>query len=226
VGEYGSMLFYPQARGDLLNTPTDVLAATNDGQHILGATVTNSGAMLTDIGVTIPSTECQQTTATDPTTNQMIETLLPLATNPTLQATLNLKIDATAINQVVTSPVSNLAFVTYTNNGSTPGAALPYYVPGSGAVNYVALTGTSVTAPVAGAFSPDNTLFFVSTAGDNLVHYISIPSSGTAKPTDTQQINPNLPVCTLSTDLGCMAPAGASGTVPATAVAVKPRATT
>jgi hypothetical protein len=227
VGDYSSMLFYPQAKSDLLNTPTDVVAATNDGQHILGATVTNSGATLTDIGVKIPSTECPQTTATDPTTNQMIETLLPLATNPTLQATLNLNIDATAINQVVTSPVSNLAFVTYTNNGSTGGAALPYYVPGSGAINYVPLTGDSaITAPLAGAFSPDNTLFFVSTAGDNMIHYISIPKSGSGTPTDTQQISPNLPVCTPATDLGCKAPAGASGNVPATAMAAKPRATT
>jgi hypothetical protein len=224
VGEYSSVLFYPQAPGDLLNTPTDVVAATNDGQHILGATVTNSGATLSDIGVTIPSTECQESAPT----NAGAETMLPLATNPTLQALLNLNIDATAINQVVTSPVSNLAFVTYTNNGSTGGAALPYYVPGSGVIKYVPLTGDAeITAPVAGAFSPDNTLFFVSTAGDNMIHYIDIPTASSGKsPADTQQISPNLPVCSPTTDLGCMAPAGATGVVPATAIATKPRTTT
>ena len=235
VGNYSGMVFYPEdpeAPVNLQNTPTDVLAATNDGQHILGATVTNSGATLTDIGVSIPSMECQQTTVTDPITNLVTETLLPLTTNPTLQAQLNLNIVATAINQVVTSPVSNpvlsnLSFVTYTNNAGTGGAQLPYYVPGSGAINYVQLTGdAAITAPLAGAFSPDNTLFFVSTAGDNMVHYITIPTAGTGKPTDTQQISPNLPVCTPSTDQGCMAPANSSGYVPATAIAVKPRSTT
>jgi len=227
VGDYGSMLFYPQS--DLLpSTATDVLAATNDGQHILGAAVTSSGATLTDIGVTIPSTECPQKTVTDPITGQVTETLQPLATNPTLpSAPMNLNINATAINQVVTSPVSNLAFVTYTNNGSTGGAELPYYALSSGKIQSVQLTGdANITAPLAGTFSPDNTLFFVSTAGDNLIHYISIPSGSTGQPTDIKQINPSLPVCSTVTDSGCQAPAGATGFVPATAIAVKPRSTT
>ena len=43
-------------------------------------------------------------------------------------------------------------------------------------MGYVPLTGSAnITAPIAGAFSPDNTLFFVSTAGDNMIHYINIP---------------------------------------------------
>ena len=90
----------------------------------------------------------------------------------------------------MTSPASNLAFITY--SGATPGAQLPYYQPkasGAGTVNYVTLTGSSaITAPVAGAFSPDDKLFFVSTAGDNQIHYISIPASisSTTPPTDTQ----------------------------------------
>ena len=51
---------------------------------------------------------------------------------------------------------------------------------------------------MAGAFSPDNTLFFVSTSGDNMVHYID-----TRTLTDTQQISPNLPACTPGSDPGC-----------------------
>jgi len=61
---------------------------------------------------------------------------------------------------------------------------LPYYVPassGQGALSYLTLTGnSSITAPLTGAFAPDNSYFFVSTAGDNKIHYISIPVNGTA----------------------------------------------
>jgi hypothetical protein len=82
-----------------------------------------------------------------------------------------------------------------------------------------------------GAFSPDDTLFFVSTAGDNLIHYISIPTSVTTAtpPTDSQQIAPNLPACIPvsagGTDLGCTY-AGTDSVVPATVIEVKPRSTT
>ncbi|MGB0065372.1 MAG: hypothetical protein WBP85_13070, partial [Terracidiphilus sp.] len=37
VGSNGSILFYPQPATDALDIATDVLAATSDGQHILGA---------------------------------------------------------------------------------------------------------------------------------------------------------------------------------------------
>ena len=130
----------------------------------------------------------------------------------------------------VPSPASNLAFITY--SGSTPGALLPYYQPqasGAGTVNYLTLTGSSaITAPVAGAFSPDDKLFFVSTAGDNQIHYISIPASiSSSTPlTDTQQISPNLPACTPGTDPGCLLTAPTTHPVPATVIAVKPRSTT
>ena len=148
--------------------------------------------------------------------------------------TLPLAVNATAVNQVVPSPASNLAFVTY--DGTTAGAQLPYYIPGTGGaagtVGYLTLTGSAaITAPLVGAFSPDDTLFFVSTAGDNLIHYISIPKSvsATTPPTDTQQIAPNLPSCIPvsagGTDLGCNY-AGTGSVVPATAILVKPRSTT
>jgi hypothetical protein len=131
---------------------------------------------------------------------------------------------------VVTSPASNLAFITY--SGSMPGAPLPYYQPasngGAGTLSYLTLTGgDAVTAPLAGAFTPDDQIFFVSTAGDNKVHYISVPLVTSSPATaDTQQISPNLPACA-PTDAYCTnetTPAG--NIVPATVIAVKPRATT
>jgi hypothetical protein len=88
---------------------------------------------------------------------------------------------------------------------------------------------TTVTAPITGVFSPDNSTFFVSTAGDNQVHFISIPSTATGTFSDTKQISPNLPVCTPvssgGTDAGCTY-TGSGTIVPATAIVVKPRSTT
>ncbi|MGA2808695.1 MAG: hypothetical protein ABSE87_11210 [Terracidiphilus sp.] len=225
VGNYASMSFYPQS--DSVTTPTDVLAATTDGKHILGAALADGTMTLADIGVSIPNTECSVTT--NPTTG--VQTLSALSTNPTFSAPLNVAnvTSATAVNQVIPSPASNLAFITY--SGSTPGAPLPYYVPGSGAVNYLTLAGgTAVTAPLAGAFTPDDQLFFVSTAGDNMIHYISVPLVTTNPATaDTQQISPNLPACTPvsagGNDLGCTY-SGNGTIVPTTVIAVKPRSTT
>ena len=90
-----------------------------------------------------------------------------------------------------------------------------------GAVHYLPLTGSSVTAPLAGVFSPDDTTFFVSTAGDNMIHYIDVK---TLK--DLQQIAPNLPSCTPGADQGCLLTSPTTNPVPATVIAVKPRTTT
>jgi hypothetical protein len=155
-------------------------------------------------------------------------------------------VTATGVNQVVASPNSTVAFVTYqpATTGATGGAQLPYYVPGSGTVSYVTLSdcastasgypcNSTITAPLTGAFSPDDTLFFVGTAGDNLVHYITIPTtvSSATPPTDSQQIAPSLPACTPvsagGNDLGCTLPSTYTDSiVPVTAIAVKPRSTT
>jgi hypothetical protein len=219
---YASMIFYPQS--DSIPAQTDVLAATTDGEHILGVAMTDGGLTLNDIGVAITPAECTLTA--------------PLSTNPTLltPTPLSVNTDAVAVNQVVPSPVSNLAFITYFPpvTGATTGASLPYYVPGAytpgspytaNPVKYITLTGNSaITAPLAGAFAPDDSLFFVSTAGDNMIHYISVPTL-----TDTQQISPNLPACTPvsagGNDLGCTY-TGSGAIVPATTIAVKPRSTT
>jgi hypothetical protein len=224
VGDYSGMTFYPQ--GDSVNADTDVLTATTDGKHILGAAALGGSVSFTDIGVSIPSGACPAAIS---------NVLQPLTITHTLnQATM--AVNATSVNQVVTSPAAvsqgaagsaySLSFVTY--NGTLEGATLPYYkqttgnTSALGTVGYLTLTGSpSITAPLAGAFSPDNSLFFVSTAGDNMIHYIN-----TTTLQDTQQISPNLPACNPTTDLGCALPAGTTGIVPATIIWVKPRATT
>jgi hypothetical protein len=215
----GALQFYPQA--DSVAAQSDVLAATTDGKHILGASLNGGQINLADIGVSVPTGANAQCPGAG--TN----TLSPLGTDGKLNGTVAInKVVASAVNQVLTSPASNLAFITY--SGSATGASLPYYTPsatGVGTVGYVALTGSAnITAPLAGAFTPDDQLFFVSTAGDNLIHYISVPTL-----TDTQQIAPKLPACTPvsegGNDAGCTY-TGSDAIVPTTAIVIKPRPTT
>jgi len=226
VGDYASMVFYPNPQTDTVPVQSDTLAATPDGQHILGAALTGGGITLSDIGVTIPNSPASQCpfTITGAGANQ-VQTLSPLSLFPTppvpAQFPLNRVVNPVAVNQVIPSPASKLAFITYTGGATSGGPSLPYYVPGSGVVSYVPLTGSSVTAPLAGAFSPDDTTFYVSTAGDNMIHYIDVK---TLK--DTQQIAPNLPACTPGNDPGCLLTAPSTNPVPATVITVKPRTTT
>jgi hypothetical protein len=245
VGAYNSMVFYPQeasVAGDSVNIDTDVVAATSDGHHILGATKAGSGLTLSDIDVTIPadasgSVNCLPSNAgqTGPATGNPLQPLLLSSTAVQGQVSVN----ATSVNEVVTSPAAvtggtnaaanSLSFIMY--NGTTAGATLPYYTqvagPAStfghlGYISFAGSTASSITAPVAGAFSADNTLFFVSTSGDNQVHYID-----TTTLTDKQQISPSLPACAPGSDPGCLiTTTPASGIVPATVIAVKPRSTT
>jgi len=232
ASNYSNLVFYPQ--GDSVPDKTDTLAATADGQHMLGAAISGGGVELSDINVTIPSTQSngvatggtKQFVSLPNACPQSGQTLEPLTIQhlyPTTQQAVS-GINATAVNQIVTSRASNLAFLTYT--GSTPGAKIPYYMTtlngAPGTVNYVTFTDSSaVTAPLTGAFSLDNTLFFVSTAGDNLIHFIN-----TTTLLDTQQLNPNLPACTPGSDPDCLITTPTTSSVPTTAIAVKPRATT
>jgi len=244
VGAYNSMVFYPQeagVAGDSVNVETDVLAATNDGHHILGASRSGSGLNFSDIDVTIPadahgSINCLPANAGQgaPGTGDPLKPLLLSSTAIGSQVNVN----ATSVNQIVTSPAAvtsgnsasgnSLSFITY--NGTKPGATLPYYTQAAGPsssfghLGYVTFGGSaasSITAPVAGIFSPDNTLFFVSTSGDNLIHFID-----TTTLTDQYQINLNLPACTPGSDPGCVVTTPINGSVPATTMAVKPRSTT
>jgi hypothetical protein len=240
VGNYANMSFYPQGPppDTTVGVQTDILAATTDGNHILGASTSGSAITLSDIGVTLPSLNCLPPVA-DPNYPLVLgDTLSPLVLHTTFSQPPPISASAAAINQVVPSPASNLAFLTYTpsTTGAATGVKLPFYVPGAGALSYVTFRGSSaanITAPLAGAFTPDNKLFFVSTAGDNMIHYISVPLVTTNPANaDTQQISPNLPACSPissgGTDFGCAYSGPSPGTaiVPATAIAVKPRSTT
>ncbi len=262
VGNNASILFYPQdPMTDSLTIQTDVLGATTDGAHILGATPSGGSSItLNDIGVSIPPTtlfpnaECSVTTSGTPP-NQ-VQTLAALSTNPTPPESVTLNagtnVTVTAVNQVVTgaapttasaTTAAPIAFITYTPTaGSTATAQLPYYLPqssgvgtpGTVAFEYPSGVSGTATAPLAGAFSPDNSLFFVSTQGDNEIHFISIPTnvSSSAPPTDTQQVSPNLPACTPvadgGNDAGCLYNGTPTSTtyVPATVITVKPRSVT
>ena len=266
VGNNASMQFYPQQPStDSLDVLSSVLGATPDGDHILGATPGASGSSinLSDIGVTIPSTVCPGVLPTPPANGGA---LTPISTDPKLITNPPLGLSAggpgvtvTAVNQVVTgaapttasvttaAPIAPIAFITYTTpSTSTATAQLPYYLPApsdaEGSAGYVIFNypmgvASTATAPLAGAFSPDNSIFFVSTAGDNEIHFISIPANvnnSTAPPTDTQQISPDLPACTPvsdgGNDAGCLysSPTAPTSTtyVPATVITVKPRSTT
>ncbi len=154
-------VFYPIA--DNSAATTDQLAATNDGLHILGATVT--GQNLSDLHVTLPSTNaCPATVA--PGYFQSTYTTYPFA-----------GIIASSITGVVPTSDSSLAFVTYTGTGGV----LPAYAPaatGAGTLSNVTLMVGGASAPtsvvpVAGVFSSDNTTFYAGTSGDNQVHIIS-----------------------------------------------------
>lgn len=257
VGNQASIQSYPQ--GDSQPVQSDVLAATQQGHHVLGA-AWNAGNTITlsDLAVTIPSgltnngistpAQCQVTV-----NSAGVQTMLPLTLTSTVTQQTIPGVSASSVNQVVTGstpvPVSgsagtSLAFITY--NGTATGASLPYYLPApggaAGALRSVTLSDCAatlangspnpaypcnamITGPIVGAFSPDNTIFFVSTAGDNEVHYISIPSSitSTSVPADTQQISPSLPGCDPSLDSGCTYTGTPGSIVPATAMAVKPR---
>lgn len=251
VGNNASILFYPLS--DSLSLLTSVLGATSDGAHMLGASLTLSGTSITldDIGLDISATPlCPENTAATP------QTMTPLSTNPTINGTVNLTgvTNATAVNQVVTgtapttastTTAAPIAFVTYsTSSTSTTAVQLPYYLPqasGIGPVGYVKFadnsSATPPTAPLTGVFSPDNSIFFVSTGGDNEIHFISIPTnvSASAPPTDSQQVSPNLPACTPvsegGNDAGCLYPTTLPAPtpttdVPATVITVKPRSVT
>ncbi|MGI8771564.1 MAG: hypothetical protein ACR2JE_09005 [Acidobacteriaceae bacterium] len=188
----------------------DHLAATNDGLHVISATAIPP--VLTDAAVVTPTGACPTTPVTTAgvVTNKSVGLQIPNSGNVPLSLA---PYAPTNIDQVIASPDSSIAFVTYYSPATTPpaaGAQLPVSkIPqGStaGGLSSVTLSGAAI-APLSGIFSPDYKTFFVSTTGDNLVHLIS-----TATLTDTLQLNPKL------TD--------ASGNpTPAQLLAVKPRAT-
>jgi hypothetical protein len=192
----------------------DHLASTTDGKHVISATASPTPQLI-DSNVVVP------TNAAPPAGETTVSGACPI--DPTTKATLPLQITnpnnfplslaayaPSLIDQVVTSPNSSLAVVTYESASATPGnAQLPVYTipaPGTaGTLSSVKLTGAQATTPVAAVFSPDYSQIFVSTAGDSNMHIVS-----TSTLTDTEQFNSNLPD-------------GNGGVTPAVFLAVKPR---
>jgi trimeric autotransporter adhesin len=188
-------IYYPAALvpGTVLPA-TDHITATTDRVHILGANPTTLSDIYLgsadDPGVPIentpgdPTGTCIRPPANPNTVDGLLFPTTALPAQP-------LPVTAASIDQVVASPNSTIAFVTYTAPAGTASPLLPAYTVSStfgeaGTLSTVKLSGTA-TAPLAGVFSPDNTTFFVGTAGDNLVHFISVPTL-----TETQTINPGL----------------------------------
>lgn len=173
--------FYPPA-GDV-NVATAQLAATAGGDHILGA----DGTTFTDIWLehkdSSGSTVAGVPTGACPDYNG---TALSLATTFNQTA---LPVAATEIDQVVSSPYSDLAFLTYQGSGAS--GVLPYYTPsatlGSAGTLTTLQLSSGAQAPIAGIFAPDGSLFFASTSGDDLVHVVD---TSTLKETST--IDPKL----------------------------------
>ncbi|MBB5319168.1 hypothetical protein [Tunturibacter empetritectus] len=186
-------LFYPDA--GVLGPQTDRIATTNDGLHVLGATVTPTPT-LTDLAIShpavgtvaagprLPINACPgQTPVTAPqtfTTTTAFTGALPGVT-------------ASAITGVFPTSDSKIAFVTYQGSG----AVVPAYTPqttGAGTLGSIPLStalGTPI-APIVGVVSADNQTFYAGTTGDNAVHLITKQSDGTYKDTTTP-LAPKLP---------------------------------
>jgi hypothetical protein len=183
---------------------TDQVVATPDGNHVLGA----DGTTFSDIWL-FPGSTASGTPGvpTGPCPSFSGGASLTLTTSVAQGA---LPVTPSEVDQVVSSPYSTVAFVTY--NAAAATGLLPYYTPSStptafGTLGTVQLS-TGAQAPIAGIFSPDGSIFFTSTSGDNLVHLVN-----TTTLTDTQTINP------LLTN-------GTGTAVPAQFLAVKSRSTT
>jgi hypothetical protein len=178
-------IYYPSA--GTLQASTDQLVATTNSQHVIGASLLPS-PQLTDSATLIPTGACPLPASTTPGTPPESAPLTISNTGNTVQSLAGYNI--TNIDQVVASPDSTLAFVTYTGTNAAGSAKLPAYtIPtsGAGVLTGIPLSGTA-TSPIAGVFSPDTKTFYVSTTGDNLVHLIS-----TTTLTDTTTLAPGLP---------------------------------
>lgn len=207
--------YYPLA--DTVTDATDEIAGTTDGFHMIGASAT--GDNLTDIEVNIPSGSCP------------LKTALQFTHAAPQQYSLNTT-NIASIDQVLVSPNSQLAYVTFLpTNVAAGGSTLPaYQIPctatqtcpsgqaTAGKIVNIPLKGSNLN-PIAGTFSPDTTQFYVATSGDDAVHYINNSTL-----TDTSQINPGLTCGTTTTAPANPFFACTQGqAVPAFFLAAKPR---
>jgi hypothetical protein len=171
-------VFYPDA--GVTAPATDLIAATNDGKHIIGATAASDSLIDISLPDGVPTGDCI------PTGTQF---------NAVPGAPLALSgVTPTAITGVDPTSDSTIAFVTYSGTGGV----VPYYSPGTGTINNIPLlqvTGnpSAPVAPVAGVVSADDFTFYVGTSGDNEVHLID---RTTLTDDPTKAIAPNLPPIT------------------------------
>jgi hypothetical protein len=185
-----SNIFYPDA--GVTGPPTDRMAATNDGKHMLGASA--ASGLLSDLRVTLanpiqPGVDYSKIGIACPTAGGLSFTspyvTIPLGVNPS------------SITGVIPASDSSGAFVTYTTTGSSLPGHVPFYAPvaspdgtaTAGNLTLIPLSGTA-TAAVIGVFSSDNTTFYTGTSGDNQVHILTKGASGFQDV--TKPINPNL----------------------------------
>lgn len=193
------------------NFASDHLAGTTDGRHVISATA-GAPAQLIDSDVLVPinaasnpSGACPTAPTANGTTSSLPLQIADAGDHPQSLAGFA----PSLIHQVVASPNSSIAVVTYESTTATPGQAqLPVYtIPaqGAGTLTSAMLTGAQATTPIAAIFSPDYSNIFVSTAGDSQMHIVS---AATLK--DTAQFTSALPD-------------GNGGTTPAQFLAVRPR---
>jgi hypothetical protein len=177
-------VFYPDA--GVMGPTTDRVATTNDGLHLLGATVTPTPTF-TDQALFTPGTSPTPglPTGACPPVNGTTTPAVTFGSKVAFTGTLP-GVTATAITGVFPTSDSKIVFVTYTGTG----AVVPAYTPqasGAGTLVNIPLStaiGTPV-APIAGVVSADNQTFFAATSGDNAVHIITKQADGSYKDTLT-----------------------------------------
>ena len=166
-------VFYPPAPDNNgITASASRLAATNDGLHILGASLTN----FTDL-----TTNAKQGACPVPFTSAI--SAAPAFTGLT----------ASNIVDVLPTSDSQYAFAIYTGKGNV----VPQYVPSTKTLTNVALQTTASgtpSSPLRGVVSSDNQTLYLGTAGDNVVHRLTRGAAGFA---DTlAPVVPNLPAAT------------------------------
>jgi hypothetical protein len=238
--------FFPSA--DCSSAVTDRVAATNDGLHILGATV-SPVPTLQDLLVQVPIAS-QRTPVSTPsgtgfsiacpatqTTNSCGVTNQGLAfsnnTYTTPLSSSSIQISASAITGIVPTSDSSLAFITYTlptgSSGTSP-AYLPAYAPaasGLGKLNYVALLPAPNPPAAPGTPAPTAPIAGVISA-DNTTFYVGttgdnlvhIINRATLTDSPSSALAPKLPPAP-----GITVPSGTT-TVPVNLLVQKPRRTT
>jgi hypothetical protein len=153
--------------------PTNNIASTNDGLHEIAASPT----ALTDIATNRKSGACPVNFTSTPGTPIPFTVAAP-----------------TSITSVLPTSDADYIFVTYYGSGGV----VPQYSLATSTLSNVALQtlagNPAPVAPEAGVISSDNTIFYVGTSGDNLVHLLTRGANGFAD--TTTPLIPALPSIT------------------------------